>query len=85
DGHTYQEMHEKRENYLRLIDEIRPSVVISPTIGLDEIQGQLSKLIWDYSLIKQQVIETSVKFPAKWAPKLSNKRQGRNKQKNGFL
>ena len=85
DGHSYQEMHEKRENYLRLIKEIKPSIVISSKKSLDDIQRQLSKLIWDCSLVKQRGAQIYSKFPAKWSPKIDDKMPKRGKQKDGFL
>jgi len=85
DGHSYQEMHEKRKNYLKLIKEIKPSAIISPKIEIEIVQKQLSRLIWDYSLIKQGIVNSEVELPAKWTPKVTNKTSGRNKQKEGFL
>jgi hypothetical protein len=85
DGHFYQEMHEKRENYLRLIKEIKPSIVINSKTSLNDAQKQLSKLIWNYSIVKQQSGGVPVNLLAKWTPENNNKSPGRDKQKEGFL
>jgi hypothetical protein len=85
DGHSYQEMHEKRENYLKLIQEIKPSTVINSNTSIDNVSKQLSKLIWDYSAVKQLSLPKYIKLPAKWTPKKRSKLAGRNKQKEGFL
>ena len=87
DSHTYNEMYEKRENYLQLINEIQPSVVISPDLTLDEIQKQVSKLIWDNSFSKQQGTGRSSCHPAKWRPERRKvySSSDRRKQKDGFL
>ena len=84
DGHSYQEMHEKRENYLRLIKEINPSVTISSEKNLVEIHKQISMLLWKYSVIKQSKRD-SIRLPAVWAPEKGRKPADRDKQKEGFL
>jgi len=84
DGHSYQEMHEKRENYLRLIKEINPSVTISSEKNLVEIHKQISMLLWKYSVIKQSKRD-SIRLPAVWAPEKGRKLADRDKQKEGFL
>jgi len=86
DGHSYQEMHEKRENYLKLIQEIKPSMVVDSKACLNDIQKQISETIWKYSVIKQQKDQNSVELPARWIPGNKGKSPaGRNKQKEGFL
>ncbi len=86
DGHSYQEMHEKRENYLKLIQEIKPSMVVDSKACLNDIQKQISETIWKYSVIKQQKDQNSVGLPARWIPGNKGKSlAGRNKQKEGFL
>jgi len=84
DGHSYQELHEKRENYLRLIKEITPSETISSKKNLADIQKQISMLLWRYSSIKQKKGST-IRLPAVWLPAKGRKPVERDKQKEGFL
>jgi len=67
DGHTFKEMNEKRNNYLKLIKDITPSLVISPNLDLYSIQQYLSELVWDYSITKQRNDYKDMSV-AKWTP-----------------
>jgi hypothetical protein len=69
DGHTLQEMTEKRQNYLRLIEEIQPHEIIPSTCTLDEVQQKLNRIIWKYATAKQELSKQKFRFPAEWRPR----------------
>ena len=87
DGHSYQEMHEKRQNYLRLINEIEPHFVIPAGLSLDEVELRISEIIWNLAFKMQSSDRNQRSYRAVWSPA---KRQHdgsykKRKQKNGFF
>jgi len=86
DNHTYQEMSNKRANYLSLIQEINPSIVIPAGMTIDEVSNNTTDALWQRANEKQNKDFRSYVFPAKWTPtvrKLAGKSKHR-KQKHGF-
>ena len=86
DNHTYQEMSNKRANYLSLIQEINPSIVIPAGMTIDEVSNNATDALWQRANEKQNKDFRSYVFPAKWTPtvrKLAGKSKHR-KQKHGF-
>jgi len=86
DDHTYQEMSNKRANYISLIKEINPSIVIPIGMTIDEVSNSVNDALWQRANEKQNKDYKSYMFPAKWTPtvrKLAGKSKHR-KQKHGF-
>jgi GTPase SAR1 family protein len=87
DNHTYQEMSNKRANYLSLVQEINPRIVIPVGMTIDEVSNHTTDALWQRAIEKQNKDFRSYIFPAKWTPKV-RKLAGKNeyrKQKHGFL
>lgn len=71
DGHYMQEQQEKKDNYLRLIYDIKPSEVLNADSPLENAWKRFNRIIWDYCCIKQNKSQASTtQFPARWTPRL---------------
>lgn len=87
DGHSYQEMYEKRRNYLRLIKEIEPHFVIPASLSLEEVELRISEIIWGLVREKQPSEQNRSTICAVWSPvkRQYDGSRKRRKQKNGFF
>ena len=86
DGHTYQEMFEKRQNYIKILSEITRVKSIKAELSLDAVMAEFKGHILELAIEKQ--LDKDFK-PAKWIPdkaaRLTVKQNKRVKTKRQFF